>query len=172
MKRKTTAGKRPKAKTAPIETRGPSLGDVARIKVLGSAGQDEGDACIGHSFLFPREIIKKSWSEVRRVGRKDEPVYVTITEMPGPYGYGKMGRILLSYDKAAHVCYGGIFFMREGTRTCVQSIYIVPAYRRAGFGAWLAELAKTCKIKCTFAPVSDDGHAWSTRAGFKIVGDK
>jgi hypothetical protein len=38
-----------------------------------------------------------------------------------------------------------------------------------GFAAWLAEIAKSIGLDCAFAPMSDEGRGWVTRAGLRVV---
>jgi hypothetical protein len=161
-------GKRRKKATTKRRGNPVELGDVARVRVLGAPGRGEADASIGHPFLFPGETVVEHWSEERQVGGESEPVYVTVTSMPVPGG-GTSGRILLSYDEKATVAYGGIYFLNENGRTCVQSIYLASDYRGSGFGAWLAEIAKSRGVTCVFGPVSDDGRAWADRYKLPVV---
>lgn len=154
---------------SPKVQRGPSLADVARVKVLGSPGRGEGDASIGHPFFFPGEtVVARDVVQWTLFGR-EEPVHVVLTTMPDSIGYKTQGRILLAYDPEATVAYGGIFFVRSYSRTCVQSIYLAEDYRRSGLGSLLADLARKSGIECVFFPVSDDGRAWARRHGFSIV---
>lgn len=152
----------------PTPAPGPSLGDVARIKVLGSPGQNETDAMIGHPFFFPGEkVVERLQTEAMVTGSR-EVVFVTITSMPDPVGYPTMGRVLLSYNEEASVSYGGFFFASSYKKKCIQSVYLVEEYRGSELGALLAELAKRLKISCVFEPVSPAGRAWAGKHGFKI----
>ena len=148
--------------------RGPSLGDVARIKVLGVPGRNEADAAIGHPFMFPGEKVVERLETEATVHGEREKVFITVTSMPDITGAHNTGRILLSFDLAAAVCYGGIFFARSYGRTCVQSIYLVEEYRRGELGALLAQLAKSRKMTCVFEPVSPAGRAWAKKHGLTV----
>lgn len=147
---------------------GPSLGEVARIKVLGVPGRNEADASIGHPLFFPGEkVVERAETKVTLHG-EHEKMFITVTSMPDITGAHNAGRILLSYDRAVTVCYGGIFFARSYGRTCVQSIYLVEEYRRSDLGALLAQLAKSRRMTCVFEPVSPAGAAWAKRHGLKV----
>lgn len=158
------------AKRELTESRGPSLGDAARIRVLGSSGKGEADASIGHPFFFPKEEIVRS-EKIRwpmQLGM-EEDLWIVVTSMLDPFGKRTQGRVLLAYEKEAHVAYGGFYFYREYDRTCVQSIYLADSYRKLGLGSVLAQVANQLKIRCVTTPISPDGRRWAERYGLKVV---
>ncbi len=157
-----------KRQTAATDERGPSLGDVARIKVLGVGGRNEADASIGHPLFFPGEkVVEKATTQAVVHGER-ETVHVVTTSIPDIFGKHSQGRILLSYNAEATVCYGGIFFVKSYGKTCIQSVYLVEEYRGGDLGALLGQLAREHKITCVFEPVSPAGRAWAKRQGFAI----
>lgn len=151
------------------DQKGPTIGDVARIKVLGVPGKNEADASIGHAFFFAGEKVVERLETKAVVHGERETVYVTITSLPDIAGKPTQGRVLLSYDRDAHVSYGGFYFVRSYNETCIQSLYLVEEYRKGDLGALLAQLAKEkLGIHCVFEPLSPAGKSWANRHGFLI----
>ena len=158
-------------KTAPESRRNSQLGAVAQGKILPmSRPGDIGNAVIGHPLFFPGERIISQASETRQIGKRNEAVFVTETAMS--VGSTEGGRVLLSYDANCYVTYGGFFWIRQGRRRCVQSIYVATEYRPFHLGSWLAKLAKSRHVTCALEPISEDGRRWAMRNGIDIRPEK
>ena len=157
-------------KTAPSNHSRSQLGAVAQGKILPmSKLGDIGDATVGHPAFFPGERIISQTSEAHQIGKRSEAVFVTETVMS--VGSTEGGRVLLSYDTRCHVTYGGFFWIKQGRRRCVQSIYVATEYRPFHLGSWLARLAKSKKVTCVLEPISEEGRRWAARNGIDILGE-
>lgn len=148
---------------------GPTLGDVARIKVLGAHGRGEADALIGHAFFFPGERVVRREKIRWRMQVEEEDLWIVVTSMLDSFQKRTQGRVILAYDEGALVAYGGFYFYRERNQTCVQSVYLADDYRKLGLGSVLAQVARQLKIRCVTEPVSPDGRKWAERYGLRIV---
>lgn len=144
------------------------LATIAKAHILpGTSSSIEGNASIGHSFYFPGEQIVDQWLETLTIGTEVENVFVTVTTTRDAQGLVSGHRLLLSYDRNAHVTYGGAFVVKQGKNFCINSVYVVPAYRHGDVGEAVARVLRDkMQVKCALEPMSTQGKAWVKRYGF------